>query len=744
VALLQAVGALFLLVVMPGALLTSRILPVFMVRGTAAWVLVLSASLSVAPLGLDWLWRLTNQAAPLLAGWMAMLAALTFLPAANRQPRPSWEGLLPRGAQGWLVGGATLWVAACVVLTYWPERFGGWLLPAYPHDYIKHAAVLSSLARKPLPLGNVFCAELADQPCYYYHSFYLAPATLRVLTDGAVSVGLAFGLFSALTAVATIGLVALLARRAGAGDVGVTLTALSASLMGGLDVLPVVAEGSPLLTLDAWADLPYRIHNFYTNYAWCGQHVSGLVVVLTGCLLLSLCPAGKSWLLLAPALLVSLLGSSLFLALVVWPSALLWCLLIVAKRGRGMNDPFRAAGFSLRGAPRDLKVAAREVSPCAIPRTNADGAHRRHAGVAAVLAVALAAAWAMPLTLGYLDMASRHGGGLTTSWPANTYSLLGRLVRPGVLANLLDLPTTLLLEYGLRFVACFLVGAAVYRRCWADPGLRLLVIASVAGLAGFVTWHSALHAYDYSLKIGLYPSMALTAVFVGLIFAQASGPRRWWNPFGWQLAARQRWWAAPVGAMILLSVPVGLFEAPATAARRLLEVAVGVPEVSAASLDYFENLAVQFVRTRLPEDAVVQTYPGGVRAYLVQLFDRPVGVMDPDHADVQVFQAADQSRALRIFADIMEAGRTDSPAEAYRLLREHRVTHLFIGRVERERFRNVEKFQDQRYFQKLFDASGAAVYEVRPSAFEGQASRLDRGRRGSTFNRSGQTAVRAP
>src|SRR3990170_8083774 len=33
-----------------------------------------------------------------------------------------------------------------------------------------------------------------------------------------------------------------------------------------------------------------------------------------------------------------------------------------------MNEPLRAAGFSLRGAPRDLKVAARGVKPCALPR----------------------------------------------------------------------------------------------------------------------------------------------------------------------------------------------------------------------------------------------------------------------------------------------------------------------------------------------------------------------------------------
>jgi len=33
-----------------------------------------------------------------------------------------------------------------------------------------------------------------------------------------------------------------------------------------------------------------------------------------------------------------------------------------------MNQPFRAAAWRLRGAPRHLKVAAREVNPCAFPR----------------------------------------------------------------------------------------------------------------------------------------------------------------------------------------------------------------------------------------------------------------------------------------------------------------------------------------------------------------------------------------
>ena len=59
---------------------------------------------------------------------------------------------------------------------------------------------------------------------------------------------------------------------------------------------------------------------------------------------------------------------------------------------------------------------------------------------------------------GYLEMSERYEDGLSIEWPANSWALIGRVASPGPLANVLDLPWRLLLEMGVGFVACLLVG----------------------------------------------------------------------------------------------------------------------------------------------------------------------------------------------------------------------------------------------------------------------------------------------
>ena len=90
----------------------------------------------------------------------------------------------------------------------------------------------------------------------------------------------------------------------------------------------------------------------------------------------------------------------------------------------------------------------------------------------------------------------------------------------------------------MRWIACLAVGWLVYRHLWSDAGLRVLLVAALAGIVLFCTWRSAVHAYDYGFKIALYPLMALSALLSGCLLDPRGAPQRWWNPQGWKFAPR--------------------------------------------------------------------------------------------------------------------------------------------------------------------------------------------------------------
>ena len=261
----------------------------------AAWRVLISAALSLGacPLLLEGLWRLPHRHWVVLLGWWAVLCGLNVVSRLRRTgestgpPPPALFEKRGTKAFACVLG---LWLAGCMVLTYWPSQRDGCPVAAIPHDYVKHHAILFSLEHQGLPLGNVFCADVAQQPYGYYHYFYLLPATLRLWSGDRIGIGLAFGLFGAAVALTVVGLIYLLAKRLSGGEGPAMLAASAASLVGGLDVIPLALQGRMVVTLDAWADQSFRIHNFYTQMLWCPQHVHGLTVLLLAVVLLSMAP----------------------------------------------------------------------------------------------------------------------------------------------------------------------------------------------------------------------------------------------------------------------------------------------------------------------------------------------------------------------------------------------------------------------------------------------------------------------
>ncbi|RMF82368.1 MAG: hypothetical protein D6744_06115, partial [Planctomycetota bacterium] len=182
--------------------------------GVGRFVLRVALSISVAPVVLNPLWHWTNDGRWLLGAFAALAigveVALAAITLRQRERSPAAPAQTIRLFDSRPVGRvfvlAMAFVALGVLATYWPDRtFRGEPLPSQIHDYIKHHGVLFSMQQRPLPLGNPFYVPYADGPAYYYHFFYLIPATVRAVSPG-VSIALAFGVQAALVAIATAGM----------------------------------------------------------------------------------------------------------------------------------------------------------------------------------------------------------------------------------------------------------------------------------------------------------------------------------------------------------------------------------------------------------------------------------------------------------------------------------------------------------------------------------------------------------
>ena len=722
---LSAAAGLLLLGYLPGRLIVRGLRLASEWDGAGRCLLAVAFSLSVTPVVLNPLWHCTNGRWPLLgAVWLLLTLAAVAVSLSRPPDRRGPDELRHRLFDGAPARILALALAALVAFStigpYWPTELRGYPVPALIHDFIKHHAVLFSLQQRPLPLGNPFFAADADGPVYYYHFFYLLPATLRAWSSG-LSIELAFGLQSALVGVCTAGMLYLTVKRLSGGDGPAMLAGLLATAVGGLDVIPLLVRRQPTITLDAWADHAVRIHNFLNQMIWSPQNVQGVLIMLVGGYLLSGRggtasaiprrgePGGQSnhpapgsapcalpskqegaghgsWLygrlVLGAILGASLIGSSIWISLAALPGLVIFGIGAVA------------------GALRKRRLTTRHVLTGAL---------------GALLMLGLAA----PSLLGYVRMSGRHERGLTVNWPYQSHALLGRLVPPGQLANLLDLPWVLALELGPLVFFPLLASRGHWRRVWNDAGLRWLLLSALVAVAGFVTVRSDFTYNDFGQKIMLVAMAAGIVLAAGVLAPQSRRPTLL-NPLGWSLPGQlptrsRRPLAAFVALLLALGLPVGTYEAPLTAVRRYLSAhgPLGVLAHETAVRAARESGAYRFLRYDLPHDAVIQAHWGAERLDLVQVARKQAGVTVLER-DTMVFQPADaraHARALDEVASVL--GQPCAASICAATLRAHRVTHVYVGEIERRHWRGLEKFTDQRCFQPVFGDEAATVFAVR-------------------------------
>lgn len=690
---LQLVAAVLCLYILPGAALQR-------VTGWGAewqrggrFVLGVALSVVLVPLVLNPLWHWTSD------GRIACIsvAAISLFALAGAESRrgsaPSAAesaGLAPRPLWRSRIGAAALplialWVSAAVLLSYWPNDIGNGPIPQTGiHDYIKHHAILLELEHT-LPLGNPFFADGAREPVYYYHFFYLAPAAIRSATGGAVSIAFVFGLSAAIVAASIVGMAYLFVKRLTDSDAAGVLAALLAGPIGGFDILPLLVQQKFVITLDAWADTPLRVHNLLTQLTWTPQNSQGLLVGLVGAYGLS--SRGvfwRGWAIVAPLLAASLLGTS------VWLSAML------------------LPGAAIISAWQILRRAARPAI------------RLKRVGAAAGIA-ALTLGLAAPTLAGYLETSRRHGKSLTLVWDAHIKNaVLGTWVKPGMTANLLDLPWILFLEFGPLLVLPLLLRREAWRRANADAGLSLLLMTSVLALVAFAGVRSHFTYNDFGHRAIMIPLLtgALLGSLVACPFRSRSAGSREPPPDGLHdpgdastPAAPGRWRRRIAVTSLLIGLPVGLWQAPATAGRRFVEFGESVAAKEAGALRY--------LRDALPRGAVVQgacddsVRTRSTRLTLCQLIDRQIGVLELQE-DTHVFQGRDGSLQAQTLAEVRGVlERPASAADRHATLRRHGVTHVLLGVAERERWVDLETFDDAAFFRTVFADDGGRVVELR-------------------------------
>lgn len=649
-------GLAVLLFWLPGRAILQLLRPLRMQPG-CTWC-GLAASLAVMPVLLHWVWQVSNHRSVLLGAILLFDILLVLAAGVRGSAAVATSPIFDNQWQRRIFAALIAWIAVWVFLFYWVPAAGGRLVPSPSGDFIKHHALLWSLERYPLPLHNVFYAAESNTPYYYYEQFHLLPATLWIVSGGSVSNELCFGAVAALVVATCVAMVMLLARGVLGSNMGALMAAACASIVGGWDVVPCaiifITTGRPTIVLDSWCPVTWRTHNLMNSFVWCPQQVLALTTLLLCCHWLQIDPRRRWWIVVGPVAAASIFGSSVYMALFAFAGAGLYLLLDLWRQVR--LNPSRA---------RSLFMCLMAMLPIGVVLMGQTALHYREMGI-------------------------RFGGGATTHWERFPFAVLGKCVPPGVLANWLEAPWLVPVEFGIMGLAWLLVAPVVWRRLWQDSGTRLLVIAGAIGLGALWTVRSDINRYDYCFRMGSLITFVVGSICVGAMLDPAHV-----RPLF------RRWRRHILMSGIVLGLPVGLYEPPVAAVRTLFEK---IPELA-------DRGAIRFVRQLTPADAVVQPEPAN-QSRLVQLFDRQVGVMTPD-SHVNVLRPRDAAKMMLGVGDVKAAFATEDSVRAFDLFARWGITYVFAGDREHKLFGKLPQLADPIWFEIVYDDGYAAVYRLK-------------------------------
>lgn len=656
----SAAAAAVLVLWLPGASIVRAIARLDDIPGRRTVIVATSISLIVIPL--SWFWRFSNS--PLhvtlfISGLNVLLATLAYL---IRRARPAdTKGALqkpnaPHGASRWLLNAICAWMALCVLGSFWIPTAFHRVAANGAHDYVKHHAIVFSLNEHTLPLHNVFNALEPETPYFYYEYHYLLAASIRTIARLEISIAFALGLVSAVLAVVVIRLTFWISLGLTKTSRGALLSAACVSVLGGWDIVPVLinavgGQSLPVI-LDSWCPVAWRIHNLATQYYWCPQHVGAVCTLLLTSYWLTHAPRGYWWLIIGPCLGASVFGASVYVAIPAFISTAIYCLHAWwrADSGRG---------------------------PLA----------------AAVLVIAVVgAAMMIGQAVGYREMAGRFDGGLTMVWDRFPLALLGRVIPPGPLANYLDAWWLAIVDFGIPALALILINRNAWQRAWSQPGMRLLILGGAIGFLAMFTMRSSVNPIDYGFRVAIMPTMIVAAILAGALTRTD-----WIRPS----LVKVRMPLLILGTF--LSLPVGFFESPLSAARSLIQTPA----------DYQDAGAYRYLREQTPRNAVVQAAPAPERVTLPQIISRQIGASDAENWHVRVFWPPKTDHLYRAVTLAETAFKSADAQLAFDALLQLHVTHVLVGTVEHAAYGSMPQFEAEAFFERVYSDEHARVYRLK-------------------------------
>lgn len=288
----------------------------------ACWALVLGPALLPAVDAL--LLRWTGMASVLvLHGALAAVGAPPALQTARRVPLRWWSAIL-----------------ACFVAAAWANVDFDWNGRLYQSviilDGVKHAAVVGALAQSGVPLHDPFFARPGIAGYYYY--FYIGPALIHWVGHALIDSRAAFAAATFITLLAFPALLMLIGEAAALIPANARRRffrfVVLLCFVSGLDLLAGIwiwlKTGDVVAQLDWWSE---EIRWALTSILWVPHHMSAIIAVYTGCLLIA--RSNRSSVLPSAALaglaFATAFGCSLWIALAAAPILALWWLFDRAK-----------------------------------------------------------------------------------------------------------------------------------------------------------------------------------------------------------------------------------------------------------------------------------------------------------------------------------------------------------------------------------------------------------------------------
>ena len=289
----------------------------------ACWALILGPTLLPAIDAL--LLRWTGMPGVLLRHVaLAIIGARPALEAARRVPLKWWSA-----------------VFVCFAAAAWANVDFDWNGRLYQSviilDGVKHAAVVGSLAQFGVPLHDPFFAR-PERASYYYY-FYLAPALIHWVGRALVDSRAAFAAATFITLLAFPALLVLLGEAAAVIPAGARKRFFKFLVLlcfvSGLDLLAGLwiwfKTGDVVAQLDWWSE---EVRWALTSILWVPHHITAIIAVYTGCLLIARSDRATvvPRALLAGLAFATAFGSSLWIAIAAAPILALWWLFDLGKR----------------------------------------------------------------------------------------------------------------------------------------------------------------------------------------------------------------------------------------------------------------------------------------------------------------------------------------------------------------------------------------------------------------------------